>query len=396
MASSGAKRINMSRPTSPPSISGSHAACRKSGARAWATRRRRTGSTPCSRRSTRRRARRKPPERQKGGGHAAQPQTEALLERGELPLECQVRSHALGQGRIWTTSSSPAACLRGRAGRGWPVLLGNHARHLGAQRAYAHCANSTARRWFRPCAPTARPRSLASAYTVWAADNKRHVDRLRGASIKYCYGRRGGLMGARGVRDAQKPPGQGVFLFRRHLQPRRAGALVQEVPRFGRGRLFPAVRHRRQPLSARKRARGAEARVHGRVLPALHPRPVGGGRGRGLPDVRARTACFRKRAADALYWVGVDYGHTNPTAFVRLGLGEGRARVGAGGILPRRRRDGGQVAAPVRRRPHQLRARQHMRGHRSLGGGFHPAAARGQPRPAAEKGRQTPCWRACS
>ena len=96
-ASSAAKRINMSRPTSPPSSSGFPAACRRSGARAW--RGGRAGQTQRPAGGAGRAGGRggSPLKDQKGGGHAAQPQAEALLERGELPLERQVRSHALGQ-----------------------------------------------------------------------------------------------------------------------------------------------------------------------------------------------------------------------------------------------------------------------------------------------------------
>ena len=211
VASSAAKRINMSRPTSPPSNSGLPAACRKSGARAWATRRRRTGSTPCSRRSTRRRARRKPPERQKGGGHAAQPQTEALLERGELPLERQVRGHALGQDVSGLLRHPPPpACAGGQAGAGG--ASGQHARHLGAQRARAHARTlrradglAPARRRHGHALWPARTLSGRGQQTACGPPARRvHQVLLR---------RRGGLLGARGVRDAQKPPGQGVFLL---------------------------------------------------------------------------------------------------------------------------------------------------------------------------------------
>ena len=154
------------------------------------------------------------------------------------------------------------------------------------------------------------------------ADNKRHVDRLRGASIKYCYGDEV-VSWEREVFEMLKSRLDKEYsCFDGTCNPRRSGALVQEVPRFGRRRLFPAVRHRRQPLFARKRARGAEARVHGRVLPALHPRSVGGGGGRGLPDVRARAARVRQRAGYALYLGGRGLRPHQPHGLRAAGIGE--------------------------------------------------------------------------
>ena len=64
---------------------------------------------------------------------------------------------------------------------------------------------------------------------------------------------------------------------------------------FRRGHLFPAVRHRRQPFFAGERASGAEARVHGRVLPALRPASGQRRRARSTRCSRADGTCPQTR-----------------------------------------------------------------------------------------------------
>ena len=95
-------------------------------------------------------------------------------------------------------------------------------------------------------------------------------------------------------------------------------------------------------------------------------------------------------------WVGVDYGHTNPTAFVRAGIGRGWARVGAGGILPRIRRDGGA------RSPRQYAATSSTSRAAAPAWSSTPRrrasscnCTRTAP-PCGLKRPTTPCWRACN
>lgn len=154
------------------------------------------------------------------------------------------------------------------------------------------------------------------------ADNKRHVDRLRGASIKYCYGDEV-VSWEREVFEMLKsrldkeyscfdgtcnPAGPGHW-FKKFLDSG-ADVFSQQygiddnpfLPESVRGSLkreYTGVFYQRYILGQWVAAEGA-------VYPMFErSRHVSAN----VPDTR-------------FTWVGVDYGHTNPTAFVRLGLGE--------------------------------------------------------------------------
>ena len=254
--------------------------------------------------------------------------------------------------------------LLAREGRpGLGGASGQHARHAGAQRAYAHARDLRRADGFA----SARRRHgtlFGQRVHCLGADNKRHVDRLRGASIKYCYGDevvswerevfemlKSRLDKEYSCFDGTCNPGGPGHWFKKFLDSG-ADVFSQQYGIDDNPFLPESVR------AALKRE------YTGRVLPALHPRPVGWRGGRGLSDVRAWAACVRKRAADALYLGGRGTTATpTPRRFIRLGLGEDGRVWALEEYYPRRRRDGGQVAAPVRRRPHQLRARQRLRGH---------------------------------
>ena len=144
-------------------------------------------------------------------GMRLSPKQKRYWNEANCRWERQVRGHALGQDVSGLLRHPPPpACAGGQAGAGGAP--GQHARHLGAQRCSRPCATSTARRWSRPCAPTARPRSLASESTVWRGQQAACRPPARFVH-QVLLRRRGRLLGARGVRDAQKPPRQGVFCF---------------------------------------------------------------------------------------------------------------------------------------------------------------------------------------
>ena len=154
------------------------------------------------------------------------------------------------------------------------------------------------------------------------ADNKKHVDRLRGSSIKYCYGDevvtwneevfemlKSRLDKEYSCFDGTCNPGGPGHWFKKFLD---SGAdvfsqqygiddnpFLPEIVRESLKREYTGVFYQRYILGQWVAAEGA-------VYPMFE-------RGRhvsaDVPDAR-------------FTWVGVDYGHTNPTAFIRLGLGE--------------------------------------------------------------------------
>ncbi len=154
------------------------------------------------------------------------------------------------------------------------------------------------------------------------ADNKRHVDRLRGASIKYCYGDevvswerevfemlKSRLDKEYSCFDGTCNPGGPGHWFKKFLD---SGAdvfsqqygiddnpFLPESVRAALKREYTGVFYQRYILGQWVAAEGA-------VYPMFE-------RGRHVSANAPQTR---------FTWVGVDYGHTNPTAFVRLGLGE--------------------------------------------------------------------------
>ena len=154
------------------------------------------------------------------------------------------------------------------------------------------------------------------------ADNKKHVDRLRGASIKYCYGDEVVTWNAEAFEMLKSrldkayscfdgtcnPAGPGHW-FKKFLD---SGAdifsqqygiddnpFLPESVRAALKREYTGVFYQRYILGQWVAAEGA-------VYPMF-----------------ARGRHVSANAPDTRFtWVGVDYGHTNPTAFVRLGLGE--------------------------------------------------------------------------
>ena len=154
------------------------------------------------------------------------------------------------------------------------------------------------------------------------ADNKKHVDRLRGSSIKYCYGDEVvtwnpevfQMLKSRLDKEYScfdgtcNPAGPGHWL--KKFLDSDADVFSQQygiddnpfLPRSVRDALkreYTGVFYRRYILGQWVAAEGA---VYPMFERARH--------------VRADAPKMR------FTWVGVDYGHTNPTAFLRLGLGE--------------------------------------------------------------------------
>ena len=154
------------------------------------------------------------------------------------------------------------------------------------------------------------------------ADNKKHIDRLRGASIKYCYG------------DEVVSWNPGVFEMLKSRLDKEYSCFDGTCNPAGPGHWFKKFIDSDADVFAQQYGiddnpflpEGVRAALKREYSGVFYRRYILG------EWVAAEGAVYpmfdRSRHVSAaapqmrFTWVGVDYGHTNPTAFVRLGLGE--------------------------------------------------------------------------